>query len=794
MSLTEGFSQTVADKKFYLVDSLDLDVFNVGEKLMVDSCLKSFHESKNELYKIAALEFIIEECYNEKIWPKYNNYLYDFLIQKIKKSKNVETTKKLLSPLATSIHNKAYFFNEYGNYNNALRHYELSLKIRKFLGNEPDIGEALNYLGYFHKNHGNIQEAIHYYHESLKIRDKIGDKEGASTTLNNLAVIHLLQDNTSQALTYFTKSLEIRKSIGFKFGIAESLNNIGYLFHFYGDPNCKQEKDSCLYAGKQIALEYYKKSLIIREELKNKKEIAMSLNNIGAIYDAIGDPECNLSKESCKKLGLQKAMEYYQRSLKLREEANDKIGVGISLNNIGGVYLKLGERENAKTYIHKALSIYQKMGYPENIGNSSNLLAEIYEQEKKGMEALQMYKLHIKMRDSLNNDKTQKASIEQQTKYEYEKQKALDDAEHEKQLAIEKEAKAKQKVITYATAGGLILVALFLIFVFNRLQVTRKQKAVIEEQKVVVEKAHHELEEKNKEITDSITYAKRIQEAILPSRYTLAENLKNGFILYKPKDIVAGDFYWMETKTGSEWRVEGDENPSHKTQHSPLILFAAADCTGHGVPGAMVSVICSNALSKTVLEEHIVTPGKILDRTKELVVERLSKNEEDVKDGMDISLCSLNQQTNQLEWSGANNPLWIIRSSRHSGLDPESEDEILHQVRNDDAQYRNDENFELIEYKPDKQPIGKTDQTKPFTTHQINLIKGDTIYIFTDGYQDQFGGEKGKKFKAAQLKELLLGIQGKTMDEQKELLNNAFENWKGNLEQVDDVCIIGVRI
>ena len=312
--------------------------------------------------------------------------------------------------------------------------------------------------------------------------------------------------------------------------------------------------------------------------------------------------------------------------------------------------------------------------------------------------------------------------------------------------------------------SGLTIVMLFYLFYRLRTETLRKRQAELErmveirtfevvQEKKEVERQKHLVDEKNKEITDSITYAKRIQEAILPSRYSLSENLQNGFILFKPKDIVSGDFYWLE-------------------KQQEQLFFAAADCTGHGVPGAMVSVVCANSLSKALLEENLTTPGKLLDRTRELVVQRFEKSGEDVKDGMDISLCSLNFSKKSelsksfatLQWAGANNPLWIIR------------------------------NNELIEYKANKQPIGKVDNPKPFTTHTIDLQKGDTIYIFTDGFADQFGGEKGKKLMYKPFKELLLSIQDKTMDEQKELLEEHFENWKGNLEQVDDVCVIGVRI
>jgi serine phosphatase RsbU (regulator of sigma subunit) len=266
------------------------------------------------------------------------------------------------------------------------------------------------------------------------------------------------------------------------------------------------------------------------------------------------------------------------------------------------------------------------------------------------------------------------------------------------------------------------------------------------------------VEEKNKEIVDSINYAKRIQNAILPPSRIVKEYLEKSFIIYKPKDIVAGDFYWLEVLR------QGTDD---------LILFAAADCTGHGVPGAMVSVICNNGLNRSVREHHINETGKILDKTREIVIQEFEKSDDEVKDGMDISICGLNLSTNQLQWSGANNPLWIIR------------------------------NGVLIEYKPDKQPIGKFENQQPFTTHFIDLFVGDTIYIFTDGFADQFGGEKGKKFMYKPFKNLLLEIQQMDMSQQKEVIEEAFENWKtwkvaGEIvretEQIDDVCIIGVRI
>jgi len=313
--------------------------------------------------------------------------------------------------------------------------------------------------------------------------------------------------------------------------------------------------------------------------------------------------------------------------------------------------------------------------------------------------------------------------------------------------------------ITLIFIGGFYLI-------FHLKLTNRDYEKDIISQKSKIEKQHSQLEESHKEIRDSIQYAQRIQAAILPTRHKVAEQLSDFFILYKPKDVVAGDFYW----------VENNENS---------VYIAAADCTGHGVPGAMVSVVCNNALNRSFREHGLIEPGEILDKTREIVIDEFSSHQEqhfgasvddkgldenipanldfpEVKDGMDISLCSISG--NELKYAGAYNPLWIIR------------------------------NGELIEFKADKQPIGKFDHTDPYKTSSFTLEKKDSIYMFSDGYADQFGGEKGKKFKTKKFIELLISIQDKTMDEQGQILDDAFEEWKGTLEQIDDVCVIGVRI
>jgi ligand-binding sensor domain-containing protein/serine phosphatase RsbU (regulator of sigma subunit) len=283
----------------------------------------------------------------------------------------------------------------------------------------------------------------------------------------------------------------------------------------------------------------------------------------------------------------------------------------------------------------------------------------------------------------------------------------------------------------------------------------RAQKDEVEKQKVEVEKAHDKLGIKNQEVLDSINYAKRIQGAILPSKKMIQDSLSDSFIIYKPKDIVAGDFYWVEPLENST-------------------LFAVADCTGHGVPGAMVSMICNNALNRSVRLHNLEDPAKILDKTRDIVLEEFGGSEEGVQDGMDIAICKLSPAANgktTLEYSGALNPLWIIRKAA-----------------------TNEDGYSLEEIKADKQPIGKFDKPEPFTKHTIELSKDDCFYIFTDGFSDQFGGEKGKKFKTANFKRLLISVQGKSIEEQGAELDIMFEDWKSDFEQLDDVCVIGVRV
>lgn len=273
----------------------------------------------------------------------------------------------------------------------------------------------------------------------------------------------------------------------------------------------------------------------------------------------------------------------------------------------------------------------------------------------------------------------------------------------------------------------------------------KKNVNLLNQQQSIILSQKHSVEKANKEIVDSITYAKRIQDAILPNNQFLNSVFKEYFILYQPCNIVSGDFYWVE-KLGDE------------------IVFAAADCTGHGVPGAMVSLMCSNLLRQVILEEQCNDPGKVLDEVSKALLKRLEGNNETVADGMDISLCFWNPITNSLKFAGANNPLYLIR------------------------------NNELLITKADKQPIGYFEDRIPFTTHQLELISGDQIILFSDGFKDQFGGLKNKKFSSKRFKNILVENSSLDLKNQKTALSEAFSTWKGDEEQIDDICVFGVKI
>ncbi len=286
------------------------------------------------------------------------------------------------------------------------------------------------------------------------------------------------------------------------------------------------------------------------------------------------------------------------------------------------------------------------------------------------------------------------------------------------------------------------------------------QRDEIERQKEIVEMVH-------KEVSESIDYAKRIQQSILPDREILGKRFSDYFVFFKPKDVVSGDFYWT----------------AHIENHT---IITAADCTGHGVPGAFMSMLGASFLREIVEKEYVTHTGVILRKLRKEIIKALKQKGKsgEQKDGMDMAIVSINHETNIVQFSGANNPLYIVKGKK---IRVESEAIKLYE-------YDNPSEFQLYEVKPDKMPIAIYEKMDNFSTHEIQLEKGDRLYMFSDGFADQFGGPKGKKFKYKPFKKLIIDNAELTMDEQKAVLEKTFNSWKGNLEQVDDVVVVGIKI
>lgn len=587
------------------------------------------------------------------------------------------------------------------------------------------LGNAYNYIGNCNHLKGNYEIALKNYLNALEVFENLRYTKGMASASINIGVLNYDKGKYQEAINIYHKATIYSEQTNNIVNVASCYNNIGISFKMMG------KLDSSLF--------YAFKSLEIKRKFpedEKPKALATSYQNIAVLYSTL------------KKY--KEAEKYYQLTLQVLEELQDNNTMVECLNNMGDYYIATNDLKKALESLNKARDLAkQEKLTPELVNIYYNLFA-VYQkmgEYKLSNDYLQKY---TDTKDSLDNARNREIVEEMQTKYETEKKEQeitlLNKDNKIKETQLDQERSIRIFFIVFA-----LVVLLTAGLIYNAYRNKKKANELLKEKNTEIEHQKDLISEKNKEILDSINYAKRLQEAILPPIDLIKKQLKNFFVLYNPKDIVAGDFYWY-----------------HLIEHSnrKQILFAAADCTGHGVPGAMVSVVCSNALNNAVKEFNLIEPGEILDKTSELVEATFAESGKEVKDGMDISLVLIEYigEKIKLKWAGANNPLWLIR------------------------------NNELIETKADKQPIGKFDLRKAFTTHEFELIEGDSIYLFTDGYADQFGGEKGKKFKYKQFSELLLNNVQASMTEQQQLAQQAFTNWTGELEQVDDVTLIGIRL
>ncbi len=721
---------------------------------------------------------------------------------------------------AQSLSNIGIIHHFQGNYPKALEYYQKSLKIYEELARSPAVAdlsdnlsrtegrealasseakagkegmsESYIHIGIIHRLQGNYPRALEYYQKSLKIDEELGDRNGMSYCYGNIGIIHHIQGNYPRALEYYQKSIKITEELGDRKGMSISYNNIGLIYWNQGNyPKVHPVKRDSLF---NRALEYYQKSLKIREELGDRKGISDSYNNIGIIHYEQG----NYSR----------ALEYYQKSLKITEELGDRDGIATSLGNIAGLNIELKNYTNAIVEANKSLNIAKEIGALHLERIAYEHLFASYDSLRNYKKAYYYHKLYKQTNDSLFNEEKNEKITEMETRYETEKKeqqiKLLN-----KDKELQKTQLNKQKLIIWSGAGGLLLVITLAFFIYRGYRQKQKANLQLERKNVTITKQKEEIEAKNKDITDSIVYAEQIQNAILPDKEFTNKILGEHFIFFKPRDIVSGDFYWA-------------------AKIKNRLIVAAVDCTGHGVPGAFMSMLGVSFLNEIVnkqtlnpsftkvsagrpykeMKEELLQANEILNQLRDEVINSLHQTgkKDEAQDGMDIALYIINMETKELQYAGANNPLYIVR--RDEGRGSQTDANILidtndankSKIQNPKSKINPNSiihsfNHSLIEVKADRMPIGiYPGEVKPFTNNEIQLQKGDTLYIFSDGYTDQFGAPKGKRFKPGQFKELLLGIQAQTMEEQKETLNKTFEDWKGDLEQLDDVVVIGIRI
>ncbi|HSY76554.1 MAG TPA: tetratricopeptide repeat protein [Bacteroidia bacterium] len=634
---------------------------------------------------------------------------------------------------AMALRNIASVHFAHGNNTTALEYYTRALNLNQEISDKVGIAADYSGMGTIYENEGDYPKALDCIIKSLTISKELGNKRAIATNLSNIAIIYSDQGNTQKALESELEGLNIYEEKGIKDtnNIARCLGNIGSLY---------------INEGNYVkALEYDSMALAIYRKTKNADGIAINLENFGIIYEN----EKNYSK----------ALEYNFKALVLYGQIGDKSGIAYTLIDIGSIYTKTNNYPNSRKYLDSALNVSKEIGAKAYIQYAYQYISTLDSATGNYKKAYDDYKNYIIYRDSLINEASTKKTVQAEMNFEFEQKQAAEKAERDKAAAVAEQDRKKQAILLYSFMVGFGLMIALAFFIFRGLRekqkantIITKQKEEVEKQKTLIEHQKAIVDEKNKDITDSIHYASCIQKALLTTDGYISKYLKEYFILFKPRDIVSGDFYWA---------IEVNESGASR------FLICAGDCTGHGVPGAFMSLLNISMLNETTIEKKIHSPAAVLDDVRTHIIKALNPGGTDggSKDGMDCVLCSLDLEKYKLDFACANNPLWIIR------------------------------NKECIEFKPDKMPVGiQSEKHIPFTSQSVSIQRGDVLYLFTDGYADQFGGPKGKKFKYKALQEKLIAISHQPMTDQKKILDETIEGWRGSLEQVDDVLVIGIRV
>lgn len=629
--------------------------------------------------------------------------------------KNHDTTR------VNIYNNIALYFEEQAN-DSCLFYANSALTLSKKINYINGCGKAYNTIGSYYNGKGEYQTALANFIDGYKIYEKNKNRRAMSNLMNSIGNTYLGIDNQKKALDAYTQSYEIASEDSNTYMMGISSIGLGNIYLLKKDAN--------------QALYFFMRAKNVFE----KPPVA--LYPLSVSYTLIGDAYIELNKYDEAFLNFNKAVEQFKT-------LNNTYGIAATYQVIGEAYKKQNNFNKALEYFLKSFPIFEERKAYDDLKHLSLNISNVYKQQHNFEKALEYSNKYISYKDSVLSIEKNKQLLEVETKYEIEK-KEQQNLILKKQNDLSNERIERQSIISYFIIASLVVSLLFGVFMYRVYSQKKKAHSLITKQKEQVEQKQQEIEAqkqvielKQKEIVDSINYAKRIQYALLANDKLLSENLKSHFVLFKPKDIVSGDFYWA-------------------TEHEDNFYIAVCDSTGHGVPGAFMSLLSIGFLSEAIKEKGIQQPNHIFDYVRKRLIE--SVNSEDQKDGFDGVIMRINKSTKKITYAAANNHPIVIA------------------------------NHTLNHLAYDKMPVGKGEKILPFSEYEINVDTEAIIYIYTDGYADQFGGEKGKKFKYKQLNEFLLHNSTKDMSMQLESLSLQFDKWKGNLEQVDDVLIVGIKI
>ena len=709
---------------------------------------------------------------------KINNFIWEIKLSDNKKAiqlaiKNLQFAEAINYDLGKAIATKNIAAVHYyqGDYPEALDFYKKSLVFYQKINDKKGI--AINYrnMGIIADNQGDLKQALDYYFKSLKLREEIDDKPGIAVVLSSIGLVYKQfgKKERKSTLEYLNKSFKINKLLDNKLGMA---NCLIYLGSVYNDEFAENLNEI---SNRDKALEYFNKGKKISIEIENDRLSAFADDAIGCIYIEIDNM-------------LDSAYTSFLSSYAIRVSSGNKFGIATAGINLGRYYTKIKKYTIAEGYLIKSLELSKELNTPEIEKQASINLAILYDQLENYQKAYKFLNRYTALKDSIANSENAKQITRLEMQYEFDKKQKMQEIEQEKKEALQKIELKRQKTITGFFIFGFILMIVLATVILYSLREKKKanillesknneiilkntllnqqkeeieaQRDEIEEQRDFVIKQRDKISDQNRHITDSIIYAERIQRAVLTPTEILDSLLSEYFILYKPRDIVSGDFYWATKKDNK-------------------IIIAAADCTGHGVPGAFMSLLGISFLNEIVNKISIskgqeVKANLILNSLRKAVKTSLRQTGkfEETKDGMDIALCVIDIENMKFQYAGANNSLLFVRDG------------------------------ELTQYKADKMPVGiYLNEKESFTNNEFSFQKGDSFYISSDGYIDQFGGEQGRKFMSGKFKKLVLENQNLSMIEQKVLFEKTFDNWVNypvtngeNFAQIDDVLVIGFKL